>query len=111
MVSKTVVSHIPSFQAMCGHHWPSALGCQKRLDWQTTGLKASVNPVNGTNSMGRCCFLLEIIIIRPEKMSQKELIMQRSKIVHLLSSTTPLDRVLIHGWIRTKRDAKDFFIY
>lgn len=34
--------------------------------------------------------------------------MQRSKIVHLLSATKPLDRVLVHGWIRTKRDAKDF---
>ncbi len=34
--------------------------------------------------------------------------MQRIKIVQLLSASTPADRVLIKGWVRTKRDAKDF---
>jgi asparaginyl-tRNA synthetase len=34
--------------------------------------------------------------------------MQRTKIVHLLERSNPIDHVLIKGWVRTKRDAKDF---
>ncbi len=34
--------------------------------------------------------------------------MERIKIAHLLKSSSPLDSVLIKGWVRTKRDAKDF---
>lgn len=34
--------------------------------------------------------------------------MQRSKIKQLLQSTQPVEPVMIQGWIRTKRDAKDF---
>ena len=34
--------------------------------------------------------------------------MERIKIASLLKSTDPLDSVLIKGWVRTKRDAKDF---
>jgi asparaginyl-tRNA synthetase len=34
--------------------------------------------------------------------------MERIKIARLLKSTQPLDSVLIKGWVRTKRDAKDF---
>jgi asparaginyl-tRNA synthetase len=34
--------------------------------------------------------------------------MERIKISHLLKSPVPLDSVLIKGWVRTKRDAKDF---
>jgi asparaginyl-tRNA synthetase len=34
--------------------------------------------------------------------------MERIKIVQILKSSHPLDSVLIKGWIRTKRDAKDF---
>ncbi len=34
--------------------------------------------------------------------------MQRTKIVHLLRSSQPVDPVLVKGWVRTKRDAKDF---
>jgi asparaginyl-tRNA synthetase len=34
--------------------------------------------------------------------------MVRTKIKHLLASTAPVPSVLIKGWIRTKRDAKEF---
>jgi asparaginyl-tRNA synthetase len=34
--------------------------------------------------------------------------MERTKVVHLLSSDTPLEMVLIKGWVRTRRDAKGF---
>ena len=34
--------------------------------------------------------------------------MNRMKIADLLRSPTPLDPVLLHGWVRTKRDAKRF---
>jgi len=34
--------------------------------------------------------------------------MKRTKIVKLLSSTAPLDNVLIKGWVRTRRDASGF---
>ena len=34
--------------------------------------------------------------------------MQRIKIARLLKSDQPLDSVLIKGWVRTKRDARDF---
>ena len=34
--------------------------------------------------------------------------MQRTKIVHLLQSSHAVDALLIKGWVRTKRDARDF---
>ncbi len=34
--------------------------------------------------------------------------MQRTKIARLLKATTPDDQVFIKGWVRTKRDAKQF---
>ena len=34
--------------------------------------------------------------------------MQRLKIKQLLGETKPMDRVLVKGWVRTKRDAKNF---
>ncbi len=34
--------------------------------------------------------------------------MQRTRIVTLLKSSHPVDQVLVKGWVRTKRDAKDF---
>ncbi len=34
--------------------------------------------------------------------------MERKKIKKLLNLTTPEDKVLIKGWVRTKRDSKDF---
>jgi len=34
--------------------------------------------------------------------------MERTRITHLLKSPTPIDNVLIKGWIRTRRDAKNF---
>ncbi|HAU29940.1 MAG TPA: asparagine--tRNA ligase [Rhodospirillaceae bacterium] len=34
--------------------------------------------------------------------------MQRTKILHLLASETPMPQVLAKGWVRTRRDAKDF---
>ncbi|MDJ0828518.1 MAG: asparagine--tRNA ligase [Desulfobacterales bacterium] len=34
--------------------------------------------------------------------------MQRTKIATLLDSETPYEQVLIKGWVRTKRDSKDF---
>ena len=34
--------------------------------------------------------------------------MKRIKIIHLLKSEHPVDDVLVKGWIRTKRDLKDF---
>jgi asparaginyl-tRNA synthetase len=34
--------------------------------------------------------------------------MERTKIRHLLASTAPLPAALVKGWVRTKRDAKDF---
>jgi asparaginyl-tRNA synthetase len=34
--------------------------------------------------------------------------MNRSKIAHLLKSQSPLDHVLIKGWLRTRRDSKTF---
>ncbi len=34
--------------------------------------------------------------------------MQRTKIAQLLKSPNPIDQVLVKGWVRTKRDAKDF---
>jgi asparaginyl-tRNA synthetase len=35
-------------------------------------------------------------------------IMERIKIVQLLKSSHPMDSVIVKGWVRTKRDAKDF---
>jgi asparaginyl-tRNA synthetase len=34
--------------------------------------------------------------------------MKRSKIMTLLNAAAPIDRVLLKGWIRTRRDSKDF---
>ncbi|MGD9277242.1 MAG: OB-fold nucleic acid binding domain-containing protein, partial [Desulfobacterales bacterium] len=34
--------------------------------------------------------------------------MKRIKIVHLLTSEIPVNNVLIKGWVRTRRDSKDF---
>ncbi len=34
--------------------------------------------------------------------------MNRTKIANLLNSPTSLDSILLHGWVRTKRDAKNF---
>ena len=34
--------------------------------------------------------------------------MKRTKIIELLKSERPVDNVLIKGWVRTKRDSKDF---
>lgn len=34
--------------------------------------------------------------------------LKRTKIAALLSSATPLEKVLLKGWVRTRRDAKDF---
>ncbi|OQY57603.1 MAG: asparagine--tRNA ligase [Desulfobacteraceae bacterium 4572_88] len=34
--------------------------------------------------------------------------MERTKIFMLLASDTPLENVLLKGWVRTRRDAKDF---
>ena len=34
--------------------------------------------------------------------------MERSKIFKLLKSETPIDGVLIKGWVRTRRDSKGF---
>ena len=34
--------------------------------------------------------------------------MQRTKIRHLLATTAPVPVALVKGWVRTKRDAKDF---
>ena len=34
--------------------------------------------------------------------------MKRIKIVDLLKSNTPLKDVLVKGWVRTRRDSKDF---
>jgi asparaginyl-tRNA synthetase len=34
--------------------------------------------------------------------------MKRTKIINLLESDTPLERVLVKGWVRTRRDSKDF---
>jgi asparaginyl-tRNA synthetase len=34
--------------------------------------------------------------------------MERTKIINLLASQAPLENVVINGWVRTKRDAKDF---
>lgn len=34
--------------------------------------------------------------------------LKRTKIVDLLSSESPQDKVLLKGWVRTRRDAKDF---
>lgn len=34
--------------------------------------------------------------------------MQRTKIAQLLGSSHPIDPILIKGWVRTRRDAKDF---
>ena len=34
--------------------------------------------------------------------------MDRSKIHSLLQSVTPIDEVLVKGWVRTRRDSKDF---
>ena len=34
--------------------------------------------------------------------------MQRTKIAQLLKASHPVDQILIKGWVRTKRDAKDF---
>ena len=33
---------------------------------------------------------------------------KRSKIIDLLASSEPQKQVLIKGWVRTRRDAKDF---
>jgi asparaginyl-tRNA synthetase len=37
--------------------------------------------------------------------------MQPNKIVHLLNSTQPADKILIKGWIRTRRDSKTFSFF
>ncbi len=34
--------------------------------------------------------------------------MQRTKIVSLLTAEGPIENVRVHGWVRTRRDAKDF---
>jgi asparaginyl-tRNA synthetase len=34
--------------------------------------------------------------------------MKRTKIIHLLNSKAPIEQVLIKGWVRTRRDSKDF---
>ena len=34
--------------------------------------------------------------------------LKRTKIVDLLSATEPQSEVLLKGWVRTRRDAKDF---
>ena len=34
--------------------------------------------------------------------------LKRTKIVKLLSAEQPLPEVLVKGWVRTRRDAKDF---
>ena len=34
--------------------------------------------------------------------------LQRTKIVKLLASEQPVEEVVIKGWVRTRRDAKDF---
>jgi len=34
--------------------------------------------------------------------------MKRTKIIKLLKSERPIDEVLVKGWVRTKRDSKDF---
>ena len=34
--------------------------------------------------------------------------LQRTKIVKVLASERPLDEVLVKGWVRTRRDAKDY---
>ncbi len=34
--------------------------------------------------------------------------LKRTKIVHLLQAEQPLDKVLVKGWVRTRRDSKDF---
>ena len=34
--------------------------------------------------------------------------MKRKKIVELLKTEKPIEKVLIKGWIRTKRDSKNF---
>ena len=41
-------------------------------------------------------------------MNKKEYGMQRTKIHKLLKSKTPIDQVLIKGWVRTRRDSKGF---
>jgi len=38
----------------------------------------------------------------------KGVFMKRTKILHLLKSEHPVDRVLVKGWVRTRRDAKNF---
>ena len=34
--------------------------------------------------------------------------LKRTKIAELLKSEQPIEKVLIKGWVRTRRDAKDF---
>ena len=34
--------------------------------------------------------------------------LRRTKIVKLLQSEQPVDAVLLKGWVKTRRDAKDF---
>jgi len=34
--------------------------------------------------------------------------MKRTKIAALLSLSAPVDRVLVKGWVRTRRDAKEY---
>ena len=34
--------------------------------------------------------------------------LKRTKIVKLLNADTPLDEILVKGWVKTRRDAKDF---
>jgi asparaginyl-tRNA synthetase len=38
-------------------------------------------------------------------------IMKRSKVIDLINSEQPLDSVLAKGWVRTRRDAKDFCFF
>ena len=38
----------------------------------------------------------------------KEKTMPRSKVVQLLNAKSPMEQVLVKGWVRTKRDAKSF---
>lgn len=34
--------------------------------------------------------------------------LKRTKIVSLLEADQPIEKVLVKGWVRTRRDAKDF---
>lgn len=36
--------------------------------------------------------------------------LKRTKVVSLLAADKPEQEVLVKGWVRTRRDAKDFFV-